>query len=167
MPEGVERMLAAWADLRADLAHGDGSRWQSEHSAMAVHLTGRKLGGFGIARVEALSRAVGGDFGLLGAGDDGGLDHKGRREWARRAPASLIDAAVGKLEAHRETLDFGAIAADRAGAGSRALFDPSKEATFARKYEAAAERELHCGRSRRCARSKPRRPIWRRSLARC
>jgi len=143
MPEGVGRMLATWGDLRADLTHGDGSRWDAEHTAMAVHLTGRKVGGFGIARVEALSRAVGGDFGLLGAGDGAGLDTEGRREWARRALASLIDAAVGKLEAHRVTLDHGAIAADRAGAGSRALFDPSKEATLARKYEAAAERQMH------------------------
>jgi len=143
MPEGVDRMLDAWADLRADLVHGDGSRWDADHAAMAVHLTGRKVGGFGVARVEALARAVGGDFGLLEAQDGAGLDTRARREWARRALASLIDAAVEKLEAHRETLDHEAIAADRVGAGSRALFDPSKEATLARKYEAAAEREMH------------------------
>ncbi len=143
MPEGVDRMLDTWADLRADLTHGDGSRWGDDHGAMAVHLTGRKPGGFGIARVEALSRAVGGDFALLGAGDGAGLDIRGRREWARRALGSLIEAAVAKLEAHRETLDFEAVAADRAGAGARALFDPSKGATLARKYEAAAERGMY------------------------
>jgi len=143
MPEGVDRMLETWADLRADLAHGDGSRWVAEHTAMAVHLTGRKLGGLGFGRAEALARAVGGDFALLGDEDGAGLDARARREWARRGLLSLIDAAVGKLEAHRETLDHGAIAADRAGAADRALFDPSKEATLARKYEAAAEREMH------------------------
>jgi len=143
MPEGVDRMVDTWGDLGADLAHGDGSRWTAEHSAMAVHLTGRRVGGFGVARVEALGRAIGGDFSLLAADDGAGLDARGRRDWARRAMASLIDAAVERLEAHRETIDLDAIAADRAGAGSRALFDPSKEATLARKYEAAAERELH------------------------
>jgi len=143
MPEGVERMLDAWGDLRADLALGDGSRWGDEHSALAIGLAGRKVGGFGVARVEALSRAVGGDFSLLGVEDGAGLDPEGRRQWARRSLLSLIDSAVGKLEAHRETLDYGAIAADRAGAADRALFDPSKEATLARKYEAAAEREMH------------------------
>ena len=66
-----------------------------------------------------------------------------RQEWARRALAALIGEQVAKLEAHRETLDLEAIAADREGASSRALFDPSKEATLARKYEAAAVRELH------------------------
>jgi len=142
-PEGVDRMLDTWADLRDDLTLGDGSRWDAEHGAMAVHLTGRKVGGFGVARVEALSRAVGGDFSLLGAEDGGKLDPGGRRDWARRALASLIDSAAGKLRAHRETLDFEAIAADRVGAASRALFDPSKEATLARKYETAAEREMH------------------------
>jgi len=143
MPEGVDRMLDAWGDLRDDLTLGDGSRWGAEHSAMAVHLTGRKVGGLGVARAEALSLAVGGDFSLLGGEDGSGLDLGGWREWARRALVSLIDAAVAKLEAHRETLDRSAIAADRAGAGSRALFDPSKEASLARKYEAAAEREMH------------------------
>jgi hypothetical protein len=143
MPEGVDRLVETWNGLREDLEHGDGSRWGSEHGAMALNLTGRKAGGFGIARVEALSKAVGGDFGLLGQKDGANLDPRGRREWARRALAALIGEQVAGLEAHRETLDFEAIAADRADATSRALFDPSKEACLARKYEAAAVRELH------------------------
>ena len=55
----------------------------------------------------------------------------------------LIEAEVEKLEAHRETLDFEAIEIDRAGAADRARFDPSREATLARRYEAAAEREVY------------------------
>jgi hypothetical protein len=39
-----------------------------------------------------------------------------------------------------EGLDAGTVAQLRAEAGRRAMFDPSKEATLARKYEAAAER---------------------------
>jgi hypothetical protein len=143
MPEGVDRLLDTWNGLREDLEHGDGSRWGAEHGAMALNLTGRKAGGFGIARVEALSKAVGGDFSLLGQKDGANLDPRGRREWARKALAGLIGEQVAGLESHRETLDYEAIAADRADATSRALFDPSKEACLARKYEAAAVRELH------------------------
>jgi hypothetical protein len=143
MPEGVDRLVETWNGLREDLEHGDGARWGAEHGAMALNLTGRKAGGFGIARVEALSKAVGGDFSLLSQKDGANLDPKARREWARNALAGLIGEQVAGLEAHRETLDFEAIAADRADATSRALFDPSKEACLARKYEAAAVRELH------------------------
>ncbi len=143
MPEGVDRMIDAWGDLRVDLAHGDGSRWTPEHTTMAVHLTGRNGDGFGFGRAEALGRAAGGDFGLLAPEDGSGLDPIARRAWARRSMASLIDSAVGKLESHLETLDYEALAADRAGAADRALFDPSKEATLARQYEAAAERGMH------------------------
>ena len=119
MPEGVDRMVGAWADLRADLMLGNGSRWDSEHSALAIHLWGRKVGGIGVARVEALSRAVVGDFSLLGEEDGAGLEPGGRREWARQAMLGLIDSAVEKLEAHRETLDLDSIAADRDEAASR------------------------------------------------
>ena len=136
-------MLQAWSGLRDDLAHDDGSRWTAEHGELAVHLTGRESGGFGIAWPEALSRAIGGDFSLLSPEDGSGLDPGARREWSRRAMLTRIDAAAEKLAAHRETLNFEAIEADRAGAAALALFDPSKEATLARKYEAAADRQMH------------------------
>ena len=143
MPEGVDRMLDAWADLRADLAHEDGSRWGQAHAMMALRLTGREPGGFGIPRVEALARAFDGDFRLLEKGDGAGLDDRGRREWARRALLSLIDQMTATLRDHLAKLDLGKIDADRERAGDVALFDPSKAACLARKYEAAAEREMH------------------------
>ena len=143
MPEGVDRMVAAWSDLRADLILGDGSRWTLDHTTMATLLSGRKPGGFGVSRFDALARAARGDGSLLGAEEGAGLSPEARRGWARRALAGLIDEAVRKLEAHRATLDLEAIAADRAGAADVALFDPSRAATLARKYEAAAEREFH------------------------
>jgi hypothetical protein len=166
MPEGVEALIGTWNRLRQDLRHGDGSRWGAEHSAMAQHLEGRKPGGFGFSRVEALSGALGGDFSLLDDEDGAGLDPKARREWARQALSQAIAEVVAGLEEHRETLDYGAIAEDRAGAASRAMFDPSKVATLARKYEAAAARELHRtlgelkgpGAARRTAPSGPRAP---------
>jgi hypothetical protein len=51
-----------------------------------------------------------------------------------------IDAEIAGLEAHLETLDFEMIEQDRAEAGERALFDPSKEAALARRYESEARR---------------------------
>ena len=143
MPEGVDRMARTWRALREDLTAGDGSRWGGDHALMAIRLTGRDPGGFGVPRAEALARAFAGDPSLLAADDGAGLDPEGRREWARAGLAALIDAEVAKLEAHRATLDLGAIAADRARAADRALFDPSKAAELARKYEAAAERGMY------------------------
>src|SRR5205085_1926551 len=44
---------------------------------------------------------------------------------------------------HRKTLDFEAIEAERATAAERSAFDASKEAILARRYEAAAAREVY------------------------
>jgi hypothetical protein len=76
-------------------------------------------------------------------GDGDGLSTPDRVDWARNAMADLIDAELEMLLAHRETLDVEAIEQDRAGAAGRALFDPSKEAILARRYEAAAERGVY------------------------
>jgi len=136
MPEGVDRMVAAWAELRSDLGHGDRVRWSAEHEELAENLMGRRPEGFGTSRVRVLSRAIRGDFDLLRA-EEGPAETSARRQWARARMVEVVDAEVAKLEAHRGTLDLGAIAADRA------LFDPSKGATLARRYEAAAERMMY------------------------
>ncbi len=140
MPEGVNRLVAAWSDLRADLLRPGGVRWSTAHQQRAENLSGRDGLGFGSSRIEALSRAIRGDHSLLGPEEGTGLDDRSRSAWARERMAERIDAEISGLVAHRATLDPGALAADRAGAAARALFDPSKEATLARKYEAAAER---------------------------
>ncbi len=143
LPEGVDRMIATWMNLRSDLAHPSGRPWTHDHEEMAENLAGRRSGGFGTSRVEELSRAIRGDFALLAVEDGAGLADRSRRDWARRQLIGAIDAEVEGLRAHRETLDLEAIEADRARAADRALFDPSKEATLARKYEAAAERGMY------------------------
>ncbi len=142
-PEGVEWLLGRWAGLRDDLAAGDGGRWTDAHRVEAENLMGRRPGDFRVSRVAALSRALEGDFGHLGPADGAGLDGWGRAGWARRELAAIIDAEVARLVEAREAIDLGAIERDRAGAADRALFDPSHEATLARKYEAATERGLY------------------------
>jgi len=143
MPEGVDRMIAAWLELRSDLGHGDKVRWSAEHEELAENLTGRRPDGFGTSRVRVLSRAIRGDFDLLGADEGPSKDVAARRQWARERMIEIVDAEVARLTAHRETLDLDAIEADREGAAARALFDPSKGATLARRYEAAAERMMY------------------------
>ncbi len=52
----------------------------------------------------------------------------------------MIDEEMARLKDVRINLDPRAIEQDRAEAVDRALFDNSKEAILARKYEAATER---------------------------
>jgi len=143
MPEGVDRMVAAWLALRADVACAAEDRWGAEHRRMAENLAGRRPGDIGTSRVEALARAIRGDFTHLGPLEGPGRDDRARSAWARDRMAELIDAEVEWLSAHRATLDLAAIAADRAGAPARVLFDLSKEGQLARRYEAEAERGLY------------------------
>ena len=97
-----------------------------------------------MARGLALSRALLGDSGLLTPADREPDAAGGSpiRTWVGSLIGE-IDAEVDRLAAHRETLDHDAIAEDHAGAADRALFDPGRDATLARRYEAASTRELY------------------------
>jgi len=140
MPEGVDRLIAAFLDLRDAL---DTGRWDDRHGERVAHLTGARYLDVPTHRVRELSGAILGDFDHLRPVDGAGLPTADRVAWARDAMAGLIDAEIERLLSHRETLDFEAIEDDRAIAADRALFDASKEATLARRYEAAAERGVY------------------------
>ena len=141
-PEGVDATIQAWLDLKADLGKSNARRWTAAHSERAHHLTGRRVDEIPISRINELSHAIWGDFGLLEDHEGAGLDDKARQSWAKERLLELIDEEVEALRECRETLDLDAFELDREEAGRRALFDPSKEATLARRYEAAAERGL-------------------------
>ena len=130
MPEGVDRLVETWLGLRDGL-EGSATAWGEEHRALAEALTGRRRGALGSSAIGAMSGAL----------RDEGASAEAKGE-ARSGLLALIDEAVAWLREHREGLDLGAIEAGRAGARDRALFDPSKEATLARRYEAATERGL-------------------------
>jgi hypothetical protein len=87
-----------------------------------------------------LSRGVWGDFEALAHHEGGQLEDDARQAWARTKLIERIDAEVAALEIHRDTLDFELIELDRSEAGARALFDPSREATLARRYESESRR---------------------------
>jgi hypothetical protein len=140
MPEGVIRLSRAWRDLRADLAREPKPTWTASHLVRAAHLVGTREEDARGSRLGALSRAAWGDFEALADHEGPGLDDDARKAWARARLVERIDAEVAGLEAHLETLDFEMIEQDRAEAGDRALFDPSREAALARRYESEARR---------------------------
>jgi hypothetical protein len=139
-PEGIERLIDAWRDLRDDLTADPKPIWADAQLEEAAHLLGLKARHARGSRIGALSRGFWGDFGGLGAVDGGDLDEEARRAWAKAALIEKIDTEIDALEAHYQTLDFETIELDRAEAGARALFDDSKGATLARRYESEARR---------------------------
>ena len=139
MPEGVDRLIAAWAGLRDDLAR---STWTGQHLERLANLGGLSAREVEGSRLEAFSRATWGNFQGLAAHEGAGLDEPARRAWARDRLVERVEGAIADLREHRETLDLEAIEQDRAGAADVALFDPSREASLARRYESAARRDF-------------------------
>ena len=138
--EGIGLLIEAWADLKADLTRPVKPTWGASHLAKMAHLMGMKEGAAQSRRVGLLTEAALGDFAGLAAHEGGGLDDQGRRAWARQQLLGLMESAVAELVEHAETIDLELVALDRAEAGDRALFDPSKEAALARRYESEARR---------------------------
>jgi hypothetical protein len=137
-PEGVDRLIEAWEDLRDELARAVPSGWTAEHLDRITLLTGKPTATAWSSRLGALSRALGYDFLGLSQGDGAGLDDDARADWARERLAERIATEIEALQDHRETLDLEAFEQDRVEAPARALFDTSKPATLARRYEAEA-----------------------------
>jgi hypothetical protein len=138
--EGVDVLVEAWRDLRADLTRESRPLWNETHLATMANLLGHRDEHARGVRIGVLSRATWGDFLSLSERDGGGLEWDDRKSWARARLLERIDEEIAGLEEHFETLDFETIEQDRAGAGARALFDPSKEASLARRYESEARR---------------------------
>ncbi len=144
MPEGVDRLIDALLGLRSELDREGQLFWDYNHMSKIEAYFGRRELDLPPSRGYVLSKAIGGDYKRLDPQEIAHLSTDNeKRNWACDEMIVYIDAEVVRLRAHRETLDHEAIALDRAEAADRALFDPSKEATLARKYEAAATREFY------------------------
>jgi hypothetical protein len=141
-PQGIEAAIATWLGLKADLLSDRPRSWTARHGEVAVNLTGRRLGDVPVAPMERICNAAIGDFGLLARSEGEGLDGEERQNWAKARLAEMIDAEVEALQTCFENLDHEAFELDRIEAPGRALFDPGKQATLARRYEAAAERGM-------------------------
>jgi hypothetical protein len=142
MPEGVDLLVAEWAELRADLTRKGRPCWTASHLERAAHLLGVRSEEARASAIGALSRAAWGDFEALADHEGLGPDDEARKAWARARLVERIDEATAELEAHRETLDLESIDLDRAEAGDVTWFDPSKEASLARRYESEAQRNF-------------------------
>jgi hypothetical protein len=136
----VDRLVSAWGELREELLRGPKTVWVESHLERAGHLIGYRLDDARGTRLGVLSRAAWGSLGDLADHEGEALEGEARRGWARARLVERIDEEVAGLEAHRETLDLEAIEQVRAEAGDVALFDPSREAMLARRYEAESRR---------------------------
>jgi hypothetical protein len=140
-PEGVERLILAWLELREDLAQGNRPVWTPWHCERALNLAGLRSEEASGSRILALSKATWGDFSSLPDGTE--FDDERRSRYSKLLLIERIDEEITALEAHSETLDLEMIELDRRDAPKLALFDPSKEASLARRYEAEASRGFY------------------------
>jgi hypothetical protein len=129
-PEGIARLRALWLDLRGELVCPTGPRWSFEHARRFDALLGRIPGLFGRSETLEISE-------ILLDSDDANT----------RTAANLLveqaDAELAALELDEAELDYDALHLVRANAPTRALFDPNREASLARRYEATAQREFY------------------------
>ena len=107
------------------------------------NLEGRRPEDQPISRDGALCKAFWGEPEYLQPGEVEGLNAGEIREWATGRLRERIAGRLAELRTLRVTFDPESLAKDCAEAAQRAIFDASKEATLARKYEAAAERGLY------------------------
>ena len=142
-PEGIDRLIERLLGLKSELDRPV-VVWDYNHYTQLEAFCGRREGDLPTSRGMKLSKAIQGDFaGIESAEYDHLATEDLRRNWACDELTAYILAEVERLEVIRSKLDHAALARDRAESVERALFDAGKEATLARKYEAAASRELH------------------------
>ena len=143
-PEGIDWLAHAWEVLRAEVMVGP---MPGQVGAPLEDRIGLLLG-LEPARAclgawVGCCRAVQGDFSGW-ADPECGPDATEAKRRARAAVQVLawIDQELAALAEQRAEADDEDEAADRREAAARALFDPSRDAERARRFEAAAERGL-------------------------
>jgi hypothetical protein len=142
-PSGVNLLVSNWEKVRADLAREPKPPWDSAWVVKVSRLMGLGQQDSHVVHLGAIYRAIWGNFAGLTDLEGAGLADEARKIWARDHLVMWADQEIDKLDAHYETLDLAAFARDRAEAPDRALFDPSKEATLARRYESEARRGFY------------------------
>ncbi len=142
-PEGLDLLIGAIQGLLDDLSHPYGNRWGWSHCDRLHHLLGLRREDVPVSRFRALTEAIQGKFQHLDPHDGEGQMDGNRALWALQMLAQLIEAEIAKLKTLRENFDHKGLDLDRAEAKYRAMFDPSKEAELARKYDAANKRSYH------------------------
>ena len=141
MPEGIDRLVSALEDVRADLT-GPAPTWTEEHHRRLDALFGFLPGDFPRNRPTRFSRAIIGDDSAVGPQDEAPEDRIALIEWAMDRLNAAIDTEIRALVDHHDTLDLEGIEQDRADAATCALVDPSPDGERARRYATAAARDL-------------------------
>ncbi len=139
-PEGVDRLLEAWRNLKDVLKRSDRPKWTDQDRQTVAHLLGlrpdRAIG----TQLDSASAVLLGEPVTFLDKEWGTLDDEARRAWALGRLVEQIDEEVAALEKHRETLNFEVIEIDRIEAPRRAFFDDSRTACLARRYESESSR---------------------------
>jgi hypothetical protein len=140
-PEGLDALIEAWRTLRRELTREARPMWTIVSLEQAARLTGRRVEDLAGTRLDALGRATWGSFTALTEADrSAASSDEALKVRARLSVIEMIDAEIASLEAQANDLDRETRERDRAEAGDRALFDPSREASLARRYESEARR---------------------------
>ena len=143
-PEGTTRLIDALQSVRDQLETAAHRSWSLPVRQKVDAFLGGAWADFPVARSEALLHALRGCFVYIPPDEIAAIPKKAARiEWARRSLIDLVDLERAHLIAARASLDTAFPDADRREAAHRALFDPSPEASLARKYEAAATRAFN------------------------
>ena len=142
-PEGIDRLIRAWMELHVELSKAGPTSWSYSHWQQIENLQGRKSSDLSLSREGALFKTILGQPGYLEPEEVGTMDMAERAEYAAIKLRERIAGQVADLRALLETFDLAGEARSRAEASDRALFDSSKEAILARKYEAATERAMY------------------------
>ena len=138
MPEGIRLLVEAWQGLRSDLTRQPRARWTPWHRERAENLTGTRPADNPYTEIGDLSEAIWGP--ASGVLDEDDPAEEAAKAEGRAKMIGRIDAEIAALEAHDRTLDRAMLELDRREAPDRAIFDDSKAATLARRYEAEASR---------------------------
>jgi hypothetical protein len=141
-PEGTFRLIQGLSTLRDKLIHSDRGNWNQYDHDRLERYAGRQTASRS-SRLFRLAWAIFADCSRLEPQEGVGLDESARKAWAVGQMIELIDSEIANHRAHLESFGPNFTAVERAEAADIALFDPSKEANLARKYEAAAERGLY------------------------
>ena len=139
-PEGVDRLIEAWGEVRSVLMQPNRLLWSASLHAKATHLMGLRPDQALGSRFDLLWEGLKGQYTFITDPEWAALDRTARRDWARDRVVEQIDVEIASLKEQRETFDLEAIELDRLGAADLALFDDSRKASLARRYEADARR---------------------------
>jgi hypothetical protein len=140
MPEGVDRLLEAWGQLRGILVNPNRIYWDASIFKKITRLLGLRPDEARGSAIDSLCLIIQGKYPDLPDPACLGLDQIARRDWARDRLVERIDTEVDGLNQHRGTLNLKAIELDRLGAPTLALFDLSPDGNLARRYESEARR---------------------------